>query len=244
MSLPASTTASATLTVALIGNPNTGKSTLFNALAGLRARVGNYPGVTVEKKIGRVEWDGQQVDLIDLPGTYSLSPRSLDEMVSVDVILGRQADVPPIDAVICIVDASNLERHLYLTSQILDTNVPTVLVLNMWDTALRRGLTIHVDRLREKLGIPVVVTEANHLRGIEDVRLAVLQTTQEKPPQQHNIFPEEFQEACRNTSSWLQEQGLPRPPTYLVERLLLDTDGWVEQDYVAQTSARSQRLSG
>ena len=81
------------LTVAIIGNPNTGKSTLFNSLCGLQSRVGNYPGVTVEKKIGRVQWQSRQIDLIDLPGTYSLSPRTLDEMVSVDVLLGRQEDV-------------------------------------------------------------------------------------------------------------------------------------------------------
>ena len=224
------------LTVALIGNPNTGKSTLFNALAGLKARVGNYPGVTVEKKIGRVEWDGRTVDLVDLPGTYSLSPRSLDEMVSVDVLLGRQSDVPPIDVVICIVDASNLDRHLYLASQILDTGLPTILVLNMWDTALRHGLTIHVDRLREKLGIPVVVTEANHRRGIEDVRLAVLQAPQAVAAPQHQVFPTEFVDACGKASSWLQDQGTDKPADYLVERLLLDADGYVEQEFVSQTS--------
>ena len=230
------------MTVALIGNPNTGKSTLFNALAGMKARVGNYPGVTVEKKIGRVEWDGQSVDLIDLPGTYSLSPRSLDEMVSVDVLLGRQSDVPPIDVVICIADASNLDRHLYLLSQILDTGVPTVLVLNMWDTALRHGLTIHVESLREKLGIPVVVTEANHRRGIEDVRLAVLQAPQEVPPSQHEVFPDVFFEACQTVSSWLDEHGVAPPPKYLVERLLLDVDGCVERELVTQSSAELKDL--
>src|SRR4051812_5145976 len=112
------------LTVALIGNPNTGKSTLFNALAGSNARVGNYPGVTVEKKIGRMKWEGGTISLVDLPGTYSLSPRTLDEMVSVDVLLGRQSDVGRPDAVICILDASNLERNLYLLSQVLDVGLP------------------------------------------------------------------------------------------------------------------------
>src|SRR5262245_20572659 len=94
------------LTVALIGNPNTGKSTLFNALSGLQSRVGNYPGVTVEKKLGRVTWNEYRVTLIDLPGTYSLAPRTLDEMVAVDVLLGRQTDVGRPDVVICIADAS------------------------------------------------------------------------------------------------------------------------------------------
>src|SRR5689334_19351592 len=109
--------ASRPLTIAVVGNPNTGKSTLFTALTGVHSRIGNYPGVTVEKKTGRFTHDGQSVTLVDLPGTYSLSARSLDEKVSVNVLLGRQADVGPIDGVLCIVDASNLERNLYVVSQ-------------------------------------------------------------------------------------------------------------------------------
>src|SRR5262245_41525434 len=100
-----------TCTIALVGNPNTGKSTLFTALAGVRQRVGNYPGVTVEKKTGTLLHEGQRLELIDLPGTYSLAPRSPDEMVAVDVLLGRRGDQPP-GAVLCIVDASNIERNL------------------------------------------------------------------------------------------------------------------------------------
>src|SRR5262244_3379446 len=92
----------ATTTIALVGNPNTGKSTLFTALAGVRQRIGNYPGVTVEKKIGHLQFGGERFALVDLPGTYSLAPRSPDEMVVVDVLLGRRADVPPCDAILCI----------------------------------------------------------------------------------------------------------------------------------------------
>src|SRR5690606_34240283 len=103
-----------TRTVALIGNPNTGKSTLFGALSGVQQRVGNYPGVTVEKKTGRMTVGDRRWTLIDLPGTYSLAPRSPDEMVAVDVLLGRRADTPAPDVVLCIVDANNLERNLYL----------------------------------------------------------------------------------------------------------------------------------
>src|SRR5688500_17957917 len=116
------------LSVALIGNPNTGKSTLFTALAGVRQRTGNYPGVTVEKKIGQLQIGSQRLSLVDLPGTYSLAPRSPDEMVAVDVLLGRRSaggEGPP-DAVLCIVDASNLERNLYLVSQVLALGLPTV----------------------------------------------------------------------------------------------------------------------
>src|SRR5687768_8138375 len=107
------------ITVAIVGNPNTGKSTLFSALAGVRQRTGNYPGVTVEKKLGQMQHGGRTFSLVDLPGTYSLAPRSPDEMVAVDVLLGRRSDVPSPDAVLCIVDASNLERNLYLVSQVL-----------------------------------------------------------------------------------------------------------------------------
>src|SRR5262245_49500702 len=134
--------ASSTLTVALVGNPNTGKSTLFTALAGVRQRIGNYPGVTVEKKIGHLQHAGRQWALVDLPGTYSLAPRSPDEMVVVDLLLGRCQDMPACDAILCIVDASNLERNLYLVSQVLELGRPTVVALNMIDLARERGLTI------------------------------------------------------------------------------------------------------
>ena len=138
--------------VALIGNPNTGKSTLFSALAGIRQRVGNYPGVTVEKKTGRMDYDGCRYQLIDLPGLYSLSPRSRDEMVSVDVLLGRGEGMSPVDAVVCIVDAGNLKRNLYLVSQVLELGVPTVVALNMLDVAGSRGITVDARRSRPPAG--------------------------------------------------------------------------------------------
>src|ERR1700742_2676345 len=140
-------TSSETLTVALVGNPNTGKSTLFTALAGVRQRIGNYPGVTVEKKIGHLQHAGQRFALVDLPGTYSLAPHSPDEMVVVDVLLGRQSDVAHCDAILCIVDASNLERNLYLLSQVLELCLPTVVAMNMTDIAESRGLTIDATLL-------------------------------------------------------------------------------------------------
>ena len=121
--------------IALLGNPNTGKTTLFNALAGLRQRVGNYPGVTVETKKGQMTGGGRTFDLIDLPGTYSLAARSPDEMVAVDVILGQQPGEPRPDVVLSIVDASNLERNLYLTTQALELGVPVVVALEPFDAA-------------------------------------------------------------------------------------------------------------
>src|SRR5436305_8176241 len=136
-----------TPTVALLGNPNTGKTTLFNALAGMRQRVGNYPGVTVEKKTGRMRHGSQPFDVVDLPGTYSLAPRSPDEMVTVDVILGRQAGEARPDVVVTLVDASNIDRNLYLTTQALELGVPVVVALNMIDVAKSQGMEIDVETL-------------------------------------------------------------------------------------------------
>src|SRR5580765_7806095 len=164
-----------TLTVALIGNPNTGKSTLFSALAGVRQRVGNYPGVTVEKKLGTTEFHGQAFTIVDLPGTYSLSPRSPDEMVAVDVLLGRQNDVPPIDVVLCIVDASNLERNFYLVSQVLELGLPTVVALNMVDVAKDKGLELDLAKLAEQLPVKCVPVQANKAVGVADVKRAIVE---------------------------------------------------------------------
>ena len=171
-----------TRTVAILGNPNTGKSTLFNALSGGAALTGNYPGCTVEKKLGRMRCGDCEVTLIDLPGTYSLSPRSLDEMVTVDVLLGRQPDVGHPDAVVCIVDASNIERNLYLVSQVLDIGLPTILVLNMTDVAESRGLRIDTAALSRKLGLPVLETQAHRRRGIDELRNAIAAVTQDVLP--------------------------------------------------------------
>ena len=147
---------SRTCTVALIGNPNTGKSTLFSGLVGVHQHVGNYPGVTVEKKTGQIDLDGRRVEIVDLPGLYSLAARARDEMVVVDLLLGRRKEVAPVDAVVCIVDAGNLERNLYLVSQVLELELPTVLAVNMLDVAESRGIRIDLDRLERRLGIPVV----------------------------------------------------------------------------------------
>ena len=124
---------SKTLTIGLVGNPNTGKSTLFNALTGMRQHVGNYPGVTVELKKGQASFEGQPIDIIDLPGTYSLAARSPDEMVTVDLLLGHRPEEPRPDAIISIVDASNLERHLYLTTQLMEMGVPVIVAVNLID---------------------------------------------------------------------------------------------------------------
>src|SRR3954467_9074801 len=145
---------SETLTIALAGNPNSGKPPIFNGLTGLRQKVANYPGVTVEKKTGRCKLlDGKRVDVIDLPGTYSLISRSPDEHVAMEVLRGLRADTPAPDAVIVVVDASNLQRNLYLVSQLIELGRPMVVALNMMDIAERRGLRVSAARLETELGV-------------------------------------------------------------------------------------------
>ncbi len=159
---------------AFVGNPNCGKSTLFNALTGLRQKVGNYPGVTVEKKVGECfSQHGRRMKIIDLPGAYSLAARSPDEAVMRDVLLGRRSDTPRPDRVVCIADATNLERNLYLVSQILDLGLPTIVALNMMDLAEAGGLRIDVDTLSARLGVPVIPCRANSGQGLTELRLAM-----------------------------------------------------------------------
>lgn len=180
MPLPAHIAAAATTaslrnpTYALVGNPNCGKSTLFNALTGLKQKVGNYPGVTVEKKIGTTySQHGLPMTVIDLPGAYSLAARSPDEAVTRDVLLGRRTDTAQPDRILCILDATNLERNLYLLHQILDLGRPVIVVLNMMDLAAEAGVAIRVGRLEHELGVPVIPCEAINGKGILELRLAM-----------------------------------------------------------------------
>ncbi len=162
--------------MALVGNPNSGKTTLFNALTGLRQKTGNYPGVTVEWKEGVFySQHGHAVRLLDLPGSYSLNARSPDEKILVEALLGRIDALPEPTAVICCVDAIVLERNLYLATQVIELGLPVVVALNMMDVARRRGLRINVEHLQKRLGVPVVPCEAVHNVGIMELRLALSQ---------------------------------------------------------------------
>ncbi len=238
MTAPDSASAAPQLTVAVIGNPNTGKSTLFTALTGVHSRIGNYPGVTVEKKTGRFTFEGRSVQLVDLPGTYSLSPRSLDEMVSVEVLLGQQREVGKIDAVVCIADASNLERNLYVVSQVLDLGLPTVLVLNMWDVAEQRGIVINVAELRSRLNIPVIPCEAHRRRHIEEVKQAIVSVVSQPPPAAPRVFPPEFYDEGLKLQSRLADWGETNVPFYVAERLLLDVGGQFEATFSVRHSEK------
>ncbi|MGC4252241.1 MAG: ferrous iron transporter B [Sphingobium sp.] len=157
--------------VALVGNPNAGKSALFNALTGARQKLGNYPGVTVERKSGRLSLsDGRPVELVDLPGTYSLSPGSPDEQVTRDVVLGKQDGEKRPDALVVVVDASNLDNHLRFALELIALELPTVVALNMVDLATRDGLELDAAVLSRELGVPVIPTVAVRKRGLDHLR--------------------------------------------------------------------------
>jgi ferrous iron transport protein B len=160
-------------TIALAGNPNVGKSTLFNALTGSRQHVGNWPGKTVEKKSGRLALNGQELEVVDLPGTYSLAAYSIEEIITRDFIINEDPT-----AVVAVVNAANLDRNLYLVAQLIELGIPVIVALNMTDVARRRGLEISLTGLSERLGgIPVVETVGNRSQGIEDLKQAIKMVT-------------------------------------------------------------------
>jgi ferrous iron transport protein B len=209
---------------ALVGNPNCGKSTLFNALTGLKQKVGNYPGVTVEKKTGTTySQHGRPITVIDLPGTYSLAARSPDEAIVRDVLLGRRADTAQPDRIICIVDATNLERNLYLVHQVLDLGRPAILVLNMMDLAVAGGLNLRVARLEHEMGIPVIPCEAANGKGILELRLAMSRT--DLPLSRHRWdIPAPIAPAVSELQASLVENDGKQPLIARAEALLLLTD--------------------
>lgn len=157
-------TASKRITVALAGNPNSGKTTVFNSLTGARQRIGNYPGVTVEKKEGRLTYKGYKLNVVDLPGTYSLTAHSADEIIARNFLIEEKPDI-----VIHIIDSSNLERNLYLTTQLMELEVPLVLAFNMHDLAQKQGLAIDKERLSEFLASPIVFTVATKNKGMNEL---------------------------------------------------------------------------
>ena len=166
------------LKIALVGNPNSGKSTVFNALTGLSQKVANFPGVTVEKRTGFFNLENKSTgkkisaEIIDLPGCYSLYPKSIDERIPFQVLCDPDDESHP-DFVIVVADASNLKRSLFLSSQIIDLKIPIVLALNMIDLAGRKGLEIDTKRLSEKLGITVIPMNARRKQGIAELKTAL-----------------------------------------------------------------------
>jgi ferrous iron transport protein B len=229
--------------VALIGNPNCGKTTVFNALTGNRQRVGNWPGVTVERKSGYYQWLAQRFEVVDLPGTYSLDVShhgvSLDEMVARRFIEQGQADL-----LVNIVDASNLERHLYLTTQLADMGVPMLVVVNMMDVAKAKGLKIDVDKLAAELGCPVVPLVASQARGLHVLREAIAQAANH-PEYAHvaTTYQPLVEQALTSLTTQIEHRWPDeRQPRWIATRLL-ESDPTVEQAVGSDMTARAKQLA-
>lgn len=233
-----------TWTIALIGNPNTGKSSLFNALCGSNARVGNYAGVTVEHKTGRLQIPatanrsalGRIVEVVDLPGTYSLAARSADEAVSVEVLAGEMPGVAKPNAIVVILDSVHLERNLYLLSQVLELGLPTIIALNMWDRIVAEGVRISPDKLSESLGVPVVCTSAAKRVGIDALKLQILEVL-DSLHSSNNSTSKALPLACPSTES-LASASFPEPFRTQVDQLV----DWFASQKIALHRFQIERL--
>ncbi|RMF80138.1 MAG: ferrous iron transport protein B, partial [Planctomycetota bacterium] len=226
---PQATTATAEQVVALVGNPNTGKTALFNALTGFRRHVANYPGVTVETASGPIRGAARSLTLLDLPGVYSLAPMSPDEIVATDVLFGRAEPLyrRP-NAIIAIVDASNIERNFYLVTQLLELGLPIVIALNMIDIAARRGIRIDHQRLSERLGVPVVPVIATRKATVAPLVAAVEKALDAPPPEVHIDLPLPLAQAANQ----LRRCGAGMTCGAESLRILLDHDGHAERAFL------------
>lgn len=212
--------------VVLTGNPNCGKTTLFNALTGLRAKVGNYAGVTVERKEGRLLGApaGTEIRVLDLPGTYSLSPQSLDEQISRDVLLNRLPELPPPDLIVVVVDASNLQRNLYYATQVIELGHATIIALNMIDVAESNGHRIDEGKLSTALGVPVIPLVSSTGRGVPELRARVISMVQapvETKPRLFGQFPGPFRIEATRLADLLAEVFQARRVQATAEALLI-----------------------
>jgi len=171
------------INIALIGNPNVGKTVIFNNLTGAKQHVANWPGVTVEKKTGSFTHKGVKINVVDLPGTYSLTSNSIDEKIARNYIIEEKPDV-----IIDIVDSTILERNLYLTLLLLELEVPIIVALNMFDTVQQGGIEINVKKLEKKLGVPVIPTVATKKIGMDKLKDKIIEVFDGNYPLKRNIF--------------------------------------------------------
>ncbi|MCB9933360.1 MAG: ferrous iron transport protein B [Planctomycetes bacterium] len=214
--------------IALMGNPNTGKSSLFNALTGARQKIANFPGVTVEAKIGTTRFENSELTIIDLPGTYSLAARSPDERVATDALLGRIEGTPKPDGVVIVLDASSLDRNLYIGTQVLEFGLPAVVALTMLDVAESRGIKIDTDKLARTLGVPVVVVNAPKGVGIDELKSTLHRTLHHPGKRLELSYPDDFKRGVDTLHAELCDLGVklgftPTRPEAL--RLLVDGAG-------------------
>ena len=211
---------------AVVGNPNSGKTTLFNALTGLRQKVANYPGVTVEKKSGQfIGQHGEKVELLDLPGSYSIGGHAPDERITRDVLLDLRQDTPRPERILCVIDASHLERNLYFITQVLELGLPTVIALNMVDVAMAQGTPVNAARLSEELGVPVIPVQATRRETLLPLRLALSRATIPKTTWAPEL-PSAWTRAADHVSSHWPGHGpedarRPRDPQVRVKSSLL-----------------------
>ena len=208
--------------IALLGNPNTGKSTLFNRLTGLRQHIANYPGITVEKKTGALVLGGQQMELLDLPGAYSLAAASPDERVVMDALGGRAGHRAP-DLIVCVIDATNIKRNLLLVSQAAELEIPMLVVLNQWDAAKRNGLRINTTLLADRLGVPVLTTVAKRGAGVGELKKVIEHAVSDLRRIPRILWPEFVDEARDAVRGGLSAAGVDvTGPEAL--RMIFDTD--------------------
>lgn len=204
--------------IAVVGSPNSGKSTLFNRLTGLRQRIGNYPGVTVERHIGTLKTDNQTIELVDLPGTHGLSAHSLEEHITVDVVLGRIEGTQPPDGILAVIDATNLYQGLYLVQQLLELELPVLIALTMSDAAEASGLKIDIEALSARLsGVRICPVVATTGKGINDLRNALVELAGQPVPAPSESWPE-LSSAARE----LAESATVPLRAAEIERLLID----------------------
>jgi len=235
--------------IAVIGNPNTGKSTLFNALTGLRQKTANYPGVTVERHTGSINLDGQAVTLVDLPGAYSLAAQSPDEMIAIDVLLGHVESISRPRAILAVADAANLRRNLFLITQLAELDLPIVLAVNMIDLAKQKGIRVDCERIGRQLGITAVPIIASSGHGLDELRAALTAAIDELPPERPMLLPAVHQ-AAKQLWARLQDAGL-HITEYEVERALIDARGSAERrfeliagaDFFTELEAQRSKLS-
>ncbi|MEL7450495.1 MAG: ferrous iron transport protein B [Pseudomonadota bacterium] len=217
----ASPDAQASPVIIAIGNPNTGKSTLFNALTGLRQKTANFPGVTVEKHVGTVTVESGELTLVDLPGTYSLSARSIDELIAIDVLVGNAAGLAPPTALLVVLDATNLYRNLFLAHQLRELGLPMVFALTMTDLAPGKGVTVNVEALQERLGAPVIPVVARTGEGMEALRRALASAGTLPVPGATPAMPE-----LRESATTLQaELAAEAASVTELERAILEPSG-------------------
>lgn len=213
-------------TIALIGNPNAGKSTVFNRLTGLRQKTANYPGVTVEKRVGKIELENSLVDLVDLPGTYSLSPNSDDERIAVEVLLGRVAGTPLPDAILAVVDATRLYQGLYLLEQLAELDRPMVVALTMTDAAVRHHITVDTEELGKRLGgVQICTVVAPTGRGMQALEDALAKSLRAEPEKHDSVsFWPELREAATQIGGQIGDLKTANLSLVEIERALIDDD--------------------